>query len=381
MSSGHEKFPKNPTWFKKYPNGVHTLHSASNHKHAELRRKLSPAFSAKALREQEPIIQTTVDLFVTRLRENAKGSSVINLKDWFNYLSFDVTGQVTFSESFGCLDNDRYHHWADALQKWFKVLALNATARFFPILQPLISHLLPTSLWAKRQNHLSQVQQVVHARFKQGRNMEQTDLLACASKEKGTLNLSDEEIEALMSVTILAGSEATATSLSSIAHHLLQAPTDLLRLTSEIRTAFSNESEITIESVAHLPYLNAVIDESLRLGSSIPGLLTRIVPAPGAFVCGYWLPTGVSKLIEYDQFSIPFKLPCLFAKAMSFRPASISLHTRCIGLRATFRILTPSCPYAGSQIASHNRCTFQRRSNPSALVREIVWVSDWELQV
>ena len=232
---------------------------------------------------------------------------MINLKDWFNYLSFDLTGQVTFSESFGCLDNDRYHHWADALQKWFKVLALNATVRFFPILQPLISHLLPTSLWAKRQDHLSQVQQVVHTRFEHGRNTDQTDLLAWASKEKGNHDLSDEEVEALMSVTILAGSEATATSLSSIAHHLLQAPTDLSRLTSEIRTAFSKESEMTMENVARLPYLNAVINESLRLGSSIPGLLTRIVPAPGAWVCGYWLPTGVSELIRYDQFSIPIQ--------------------------------------------------------------------------
>ena len=303
VSSGHERFPKNPTWFKKYPNGVDTLHSASNHKHAELRRKVSPGFSAKALREQEPIIQTTVDLFVNRLHEKARESSVINLKDWFNYLSFDLTGQVTFSESFGCLDNNRYHHWADALQKWFKLLAMNASARFFPIVQPLILHLLPTSLSANRQNHLSQVQQVVHARFKQGRNMDQTDLLAYASKEKGKCLLTDEEVEALMSVTVLAGSEATATSLTSIAHHLLQSPTDLLRLTSEIRTAFRKEYEITMESVAHLSYLNAVIDESLRLGSSVPGLLTRIVPVPGAWVCGYWLPAGVSKLMKHYQIS------------------------------------------------------------------------------
>ena len=322
---------------------------------------------------------------MTRLNENAKESSVINLKDWSNYLSFDLTEQVAFSESFGCLDNDRYHHWAEALQKWFKVLALNATVRFFPILGPLTSHLLPTSLGTKLQDHLSQAQQVVHARFEQGRNADQTDLLAWATKEKGNHDLSDKEVEALMSVTIFAGSEATATSLSSIAHHLLQAPTDLSRLTSEIRTAFSNKSEMIMENVARLPYLNAVVNESLRLGPSIPGLLTRIVPAPGAWVCGYWLPTGVSKLRRSDQFQhciqifshASLLIPCPPDPRQHLSSCNVSISEQKLFRSGRF----PAHPLAPRQPASHNPYTSQRPSNPSASVREIVWVSDWEWQV
>ena len=235
------------------------------------------------------MIQATVNIMIAQLLQAAKESSLVNLKDCYNYLSFDIMGHVTFSESFGCLEDERYHHWADALQKYFKTLALNATAGFFPVLQPLMSRLVPKGLQRRRQNHLSQIQQVVQNRFTQEKEHDKTDFLACARNEKKGLSLTEEEIEALMSVTLLAGSEATATSLLSIMHHLLLTPTALLRLTKEIRTTFNEESEITMASVANIPYLDAVINESLRLGSSVPGILSRFVPDPGAVICGYWL--------------------------------------------------------------------------------------------
>ena len=115
-----------------------------------------------------------------------------------------------------------------------------------------------------------------------------------APEMKRRVSLTEEEIEALMSVTLLAGSEATATSLLSIMPDLLLTPTALLRLTNEIRTTFNEDSETTMDSVANLPYLDAIINESLRLGSSVPGILSRFVPYPGAVICGYWLSPEVS---------------------------------------------------------------------------------------
>ncbi|KAI8321188.1 cytochrome P450, partial [Martensiomyces pterosporus] len=41
-----------------------------------------------------------------------------------------------------------------------------------------------------------------------------------------------------------------------------------------------------------LPYLGAVISESLRVMSPAPGMLPRLVPAGGARVCGHFLPGG-----------------------------------------------------------------------------------------
>ena len=46
--------------------------------------------------------------------------------------------------------------------------------------------------------------------------------------------------------------------------------------------------------MAQLPYLNAVIEETLRLYSPVPVALTRIVPSEGAPISGHWVPGNVS---------------------------------------------------------------------------------------
>ena len=295
-ASGQEKFPKNPTWFKKHQNGSHTLHSAPNEKHAELRRILAPSFSVRRLREQEPIIQATVGRFIAQLRRKAMEGSTINMKDWFNYLSFDIVGHLTFSQSFGCLERDSYHPWVNALQKYFKFLTFATTARFFPFLEFIVTRLIPKSLWSKRQKHLSHVQKIVTARVKEGKDGGHTDLLACVRQSRGELRLSDQDVEALISIMVLAGSEGTATSLLSILHHLLDAQQDLSRLILEVRSAFKDDAEIEMDALADLPFLNAVINEALRMSPSVPAHLTRVVPYPGASICGCWLPAEVRDL-------------------------------------------------------------------------------------
>lgn len=47
--------------------------------------------------------------------------------------------------------------------------------------------------------------------------------------------------------------------------------------------------------IDELPFLNAVIMESLRLVDTISSYQTRIVPPIGCKLSGYYIPGGVSK--------------------------------------------------------------------------------------
>jgi len=88
--------------------GATNLTMAPDVHHARQRRALAHAFSKQALLEQEPILKGYVDLFVTRLREMAHTGQAANMVSWFNFCTFDIIGDLSFGEPFGCLQEGKF---------------------------------------------------------------------------------------------------------------------------------------------------------------------------------------------------------------------------------------------------------------------------------
>ena len=106
------------------------------------------------------------------------------------------------------------------------------------------------------------------------------------------------ELETNVANLLLAGMETTSTALTGITNFLLQNPNELTKLVAEIRTAFSNENDITQSAVQNLPYLGAVIEEGLRLAPPVPEGLSRVIPPEGHHIAGHWIPGGVCHLLS-----------------------------------------------------------------------------------
>jgi cytochrome P450 len=83
--------------------GATNLTMAPDTHHARQRRALAHAFSKQALLEQEPILRGYVELFVEKLREMAHNGKPANMVSWFNFCTFDIIGDLSFGEPFGCL--------------------------------------------------------------------------------------------------------------------------------------------------------------------------------------------------------------------------------------------------------------------------------------
>lgn len=98
-------------------------------------------------------------------------------------------------------------------------------------------------------------------------------------------------------ILLAAGTDTTATSLTGMTYYLLQEPKALKILQKEIRGAFANHTEINEFSTLKLPYLSAVIEESLRLTPPLPINIPR--KSPGAFVDGHFIPKGVSRTLFF----------------------------------------------------------------------------------
>jgi cytochrome P450 len=127
--------------------------------------------------------------------------------------------------------------------------------------------------------------------------------------------MTDKEIAAEATVLLTAGSETTATTLTACIWHLLQNPEVLEKLQKEIRGTFKSYEEITGDAVATLPYLNANLEEILRLFPPVAGGGPR--RSPGETVDGEYIPEGifVSAHIWYIQ-----RDPRNIVRPMSFEP-------------------------------------------------------------
>lgn len=136
-------------------------------------------------------------------------------------------------------------------------------------------------------------------------------------KAQGEKGMSVEEMYTAAQVLIVAGSETSATALCGTTYSLLSNPETWQKLCAEIRGAFPDEKDITIQSTAALPYLNAVVEEGLRLMPPGPGTFPRTVPVGGKMVCDKFVPGGYS--VGVHQVST-HRSPANFLEPLEFRP-------------------------------------------------------------
>ena len=104
---------------------------------------------------------------------------------------------------------------------------------------------------------------------------------------------------------IAAGSEELATHLSGCMFCLCTHLQSLKRLTQEIRSACTSETDITLSAASDLSFLAAVI-EAFRMYSPVITSLTRVVQPGGDTLTDRHVPGGVGPeflLILYEGLS------------------------------------------------------------------------------
>ncbi|WQF80824.1 Putative cytochrome P450 [Colletotrichum destructivum] len=131
--------------------------------------------------------------------------------------------------------------------------------------------------------------------------------------------MSDMEISQNSLILATAGSDSTTTTLCGVLYHLARPAGSKARaaLLAEIRSAFASESEISFASTtpASLPYLNACIEETMRVYPSTAEQPPRV--SPGEVVGERFVPQG-TKVYTY-QWST-HRNPEHFECAQEFHP-------------------------------------------------------------
>ncbi|TLS21068.1 uncharacterized protein PpBr36_10469 [Pyricularia pennisetigena] len=325
--------------------------------HRRQRRALAHAFSDAAMHEQEPIITYYVDLLIRRLSEEAQSGSYPDLVKWFNYVSFDIIGDLALSDSFRALESGKGHPWITSLFKSVKGGSYNrALAATMPLLLPLAGLDLTGAIKAffYTRNYAFEK---ARARMAKGADYGKTDLIGADGnpvvrrdfigymmrENTDKQRLTPAEIEFNAETLVIAGSETAATCMATLAY-CLNLPENrqwLDAVVSEVRGHFKREADVQLNSVgaSMLPILHACIEEALRIHT--PGAEVPPRVSPGAVVGGKYIPKDT--ILHVFQ-GATYLNPEHFLEADKFRPQ---------------RFLSPSHPLYEPRFAKDNMAVFK----------------------
>ena len=103
-------------------------------------------------------------------------------------------------------------------------------------------------------------------------------------------------LEADVRLLMIAGSDTTATTLAFLFYHLAQAPSIVKQLRQELVDHGVGNDTFDIPKLNNLLYMNACINECLRLHPPVPGGVHRSSPEEGIEVNGHYIPGGIQVL-------------------------------------------------------------------------------------
>lgn len=291
---GRANFPKDPQFYNEMMLGKETITLANDEDAIPIRRSLNSAFSHRSLLEQEPMMQEHVSRLMTQFDKKSTDKRPVDVREWFTFSMFDINSDFGFGEDMSCVENGIYHEWVKfVIDFFYAATLLHQCHKFWP-LNRFLALCIPSSTRKMQVKHHQASLKRVRKRITMhtDRHDFMYYFLAQAKKEHLPMNI----IEAQATVVILAGSETSSVAETAALYHVLTHPDIHKKLQEEIRSTFTSIEQITLQDVlCKLPYLDAVVQETLRINAPLANGFTRFVAdKKGAMICGKHVPQSVS---------------------------------------------------------------------------------------
>lgn len=263
---GKTQLEKDPNFYFKQKEGP-SIFISNDADHSRMRRLVSHAFSTQALLEQEPLIMKYIDLLVSKLWHEVKGPNhgVVDIVKWLNCTTFDIIGDLAFGEPFNAVQSGEYHPWIVNIFKAVQATQLIRIANAFPLIKFFfyVKAKMKSGSGNARAEHSRYSAELAARRM--ATKTDRKDFMSYILRFNDDKGMSVSEIKQTSKVLVLAGSETTATLLSGAVLHLLQNHQSFVKLVDEVRSSYESEDDINLATSSKLPYLQAVLDEALRL--------------------------------------------------------------------------------------------------------------------
>ncbi|EFR01930.1 isotrichodermin C-15 hydroxylase [Nannizzia gypsea CBS 118893] len=274
-----------------------TLHDKKTH--AKRRRLIGRSFTDTYIKTFENRMLYHINSFcesidLLPLQQHTGGwKREIKMSDWCSYLTFDINMDFIFGSDYSLLKSSKYRYILNDIED---ASTRNAVLIYMPHLAVggLHRKIFPRavkgtrSFWRFIKSAISDHSEPMKRKCVVSNILQLTN----ASSESP---LSTDTMQSESGGLAIAGLDTTATAMASVFFYLSRNQHAYEKLASEIRSSFSSADEIQLGPTLHqCKYLDACINECLRITPPIGSCLWREVGKGGITVDNNFIPEGFS---------------------------------------------------------------------------------------
>ncbi|KAL1746453.1 cytochrome P450 [Schizophyllum fasciatum] len=273
-------------------------------RHKKQRKLMNPVFSTAHMRNMVPIFQETIGLLRGTLEELTKqGPREVDMLHWMGRTAMELIGRSGLGFSFDSLAVDDPGHPAATCFKeilpaaskgsmmlwrtnvvpyirnigpaWFRRAIVDIIpSRDLHRVRDYVDIIAATSkeIYTQKKAALAAGDEAVKHQIGQGKDILSL-LIRANSKAEDPLD--EVELLAQMSTLIFAATDTTSSALSRTFYLLAQRPDVQDRIREEIRAMKQDTDVLTYDDYERLPYLDAMIRETLRLYPPVTMLMRK----------------------------------------------------------------------------------------------------------
>ncbi|KAE8421602.1 cytochrome P450 [Aspergillus pseudocaelatus] len=279
------------------PRNIFTVRDNEDHK--DRRRKVASLYTMSAMVAYEDAVDRMTTLCIKKMNELAANRKLISIPKFMQFYAFDVIGEITFDQNFGMMEN-----MGDTQGIIKEIHNLNNTIGFMGLLPELQGAFRAAQKLFFSGTSTGKVTEYIWSQYWKHRN---TNSGTKQKSQYDTFLRKVLELEAAHKVgrnnvldscgaNIAAGSDTTGITLSAALWYIYRNPDKLAKLRQEIDTMAAEgriSDPVTYKQAQEMPYLNAVIKETLRVHPGVGTILARVVPKGGITLTGgYYVPEG-----------------------------------------------------------------------------------------
>ncbi|KAL8843749.1 MAG: hypothetical protein Q9176_001957 [Flavoplaca citrina] len=287
---------------------VSTFDTLDHDKHRQRREPWSPYFSKQSVTRLQPLlIQAIVDKLCLRLREYQIAGKPVVMTNAFSCVTCDIISEYSFPEGYNLLEKSDFD--SSYYEAWIGLTRMCHVLKQFGWLYPLLDSIpMAITKWTSPEMYLilqgqrfllKQATELSKQRGKPDyKETTSRPSMLKAFMDSPLLPESEKaptRIKAEAQTAIGAGTLTTTHALKAGTYHILANPGVLSRLMTELEERIPDPNKPpTLKDLERMPYLQAVMYETLRITYGTAHRLQRIFP---------------DRSLQYKDIAIPLGTP------------------------------------------------------------------------